>query len=73
MYRAHDIKINKEDRHAAYDIIARHFRLGDIDDLRIYEDTERSVKTLTFHIHLYVSDDLEIIKDEFREAGIRII
>lgn len=73
MYRAHDIEINKEDRHAAYGIIAEHLRLGNIDDLRIYEDTVRGVKTLTFHIHPYVYEDFEKIRDEFINAGIRIM
>lgn len=73
MYRAHSIEFLKEDREKAYNILANHFRLGNINDLRVYEDVVRGQKTLTFQLHLYVSEDFERIKNDFKLAGIQIL
>lgn len=72
MYRAHFIEFKEEYRKPAYKILAKHLENGDIDDFRIYEDTVHGMKRIGFKLHLYVSDDLEIIKNEFREEGIEL-
>ena len=72
MYRPHFIEFKAEDRDKAYPIINKHYDLHNIDDYRIYEDTVGGVKRLTVKLYLYISDDLELIKDDFRKAGVEL-
>lgn len=72
MYRAHYLEFKYEDRDRAYTIFGKYLNLGFFDDFRIYEDTVQGVKRLRLKLHPYVSDDLEMMKNDFRKAGIEM-
>ena len=66
------MEFNYEDRDKVYTIFGKYLNLGWFDDFRIYEDTAHGVKRLRLKLHPYVSSDLEIMKNEFREQGIEV-
>lgn len=72
MYRPHYITIKKEDFDKADAIVRKHCDLGDIDDYSVYEEVRWNSIVVVFKIRMYVSDDLEVIENEFRESGIEL-
>lgn len=72
MYRAHFMEFKYEDRDKVFTIFGKYLNLGYFDDFRIYEDTVHNTKRLTLKLYPYVSSDLEIMKNEFREKGIEV-
>ena len=72
MYRAHFMEFKYEDRDKVFAIFGKYLNLGWFDDFRIYEDTVQGVKRLRLKLHPYVSDDLKIMEDDFRKAGIEL-
>lgn len=72
MYRAHFIEFKYEDRDKVYAIFGKYLSLEYFDDFRIYEDTVQGVRRLGLKLYPYVSDDIETIKNEFRNAGIEL-
>ena len=72
LYRVHSVKIQAEDRAKADTILAKH--IHDIDDIRISAQKNSDGNSeATYWIKPYIYEDLETIKNEFKEAGIRII
>lgn len=72
MYRAHYMEFKYEDRDRVMSIFNKYRDLEWFDDYRIYEDTAHGANRLTLKLHPYVSSDLEIMKNEFLEAGIEV-
>ena len=70
MYRPHYIKIGKKGLDKALAIVDRHDKLGDIDDYGVTDQLGDG--TVLLRLNLIVSDDLEVIKDEFRKNGIEL-
>lgn len=70
MYRGYDVKIKKVDADKVRDILTNRENIGDIDRWRFSRWDEN---TLLCSITPIVSDDLEAIMDEFKEAGIQVL
>lgn len=72
MYRTHTIKCKYIDHDKSDEIIEQHLSNHNIDDYRASVDISGGVMMVTYWIKLYVSDDLELIKDDFRKAGVEM-
>lgn len=72
MYRVHTIECKLVDRKKADEIIDRYVENHTICNLNVNVQWNHSCRTITYWLGLVVSDDLEIIKNEFREAGIEL-
>lgn len=73
-YRLQSITIRKEDYKKADAIVQEHWKRGDIDAENVTEEIRYGgVRTVTFWLNMYVSDDLETIKREFVQSGIELL
>ena len=68
------IKIKRCDREKADAILLKHWEDGDIDANSVGEiNGSDYLNTTTYWLHLYCSEDLDIIINEFRENGIEVL
>ena len=68
-YRVHNITVRKEDSEKADAIIEKYQKKNYFDDMHV----ESRSGTVTYWLNLYVSDDLDTIKKELKEAGIQVL
>jgi hypothetical protein len=74
MYRAYDVKIKKEDRKKADEILWQHWSNGDIDGITVNDGRSiDGIETIVYWIRPYIYEDLETIMDEFEQAGIQLL
>lgn len=66
------IEFRAEDREKADKILYKHWEHGDIDTVQVTTQKRGDTFTNIFWIKLCVSEDLETIKNEFRENGIEL-
>ena len=72
MYQVHNVTIYKDDKSLADKIIYAH--QFDYDDIR--ESVQRNHDgndTITYWIKPYIYEDFEVIVNEFKQNGIRVI
>lgn len=70
MYRKHDVMIRREDIEKAFRILIKLENDGDVDR---WSFIRWNGNTVCCSIAPIISDDLESIKNKFRESGIRIL
>ena len=68
-YRAHRIKVRKEDSKKAEMILEKYQRKIYFDDILFWGDSN----TVTYCLYPYISDDLEEVLNEFKQAGIQVL
>ena len=68
-YRVHSIKVRKEDSEKAEMILDKYQKKNYFDDIRYLGDSN----TVIYWFNPYLSDDIDTIMDEFKEAGIQIL
>lgn len=76
MYHTYDVVIRKVDRDKADEILWNHYHRGDLDDLSVDSVVKKDRDgndVVVFRIKPCVYEDLETIKNEFRQAGIQIL
>jgi hypothetical protein len=73
-YRVHNVVIPKADRVKADLILEKHWMKGDIDAITC-DSVPRSngETTIAYWIAPYLCEDLQIIVDEFKQEGIRVM
>jgi hypothetical protein len=68
-YRVHSIKVRKEDGEHAKAILDRYRNKNYFDDMRV----ENRSDGVLYWINPFLSEDLDIIMDTFKQAGIQVL
>ena len=71
-YHKHSITVDRKDAGKADAILNKYWNNYDINHISSSDQNSKDKSTTTYRFELVVSDDLENIKDEFREAGIEL-
>lgn len=72
LFQVYTIKIRKEDREKADAILLKYWNNGDIDTVTNEEQIGERLTLVTYWIRPFVYEDLEAIRNEFKQAGIQM-
>ena len=73
-YRVYDIAVRKEDEVKADAIIDYFMSNHDLDDYYVEEHHDSNGETkVIFRVIPYISDDLEVIRNELKLNGIKLL
>ena len=72
MFRVYCIELAKEDQDKAEKILHKHYVNNDIDIKHMEQSYRNHVTTIQYWLTCTVSDDLEGIANELKDAGVEV-
>ena len=72
-YRFYDITVERKDEDKANSIISHHMDIGNLHDCYVCRESGSNGRRLVrYRVSPYISEDLEIIKNDFKKNGIEL-